>query len=160
MKNITFFSAGFIAGALSMFLFSCEFTDMAYYIDPRLEVYVDRFYSEAKARGVQLERVNLMVRIEPLPGRAARSKREGCQRVVIFSKDTWDFMNNPVWVRGDSVDAGIENIVFHELGHALLDRKHCDPCESIMAAGYSYFTYVDKPEVRKSALDELFKGAN
>lgn len=140
---------------LLVVLSSCQFdTEIEFSIDSRVADHVDRFFAEAEARGINIPRENLIVSVEELDP-LGRSLKSGDQRVVLISADAYDFFG-PKWMSPDSAFYGMENVVFHELGHALLNRKHCDPCYSIMNSGISVFVYAKKPDLRKELIDELF----
>lgn len=62
----------------------------------------------------------------------------------------------------NSTEAFKEKIVFHELGHCVLDRDHFDDdvdgvCVSIMNSGLSGCEFIlEDPDAREAYLDELF----
>jgi hypothetical protein len=64
------------------------------------------------------------------------------------------------WI--NSSDSFRELIVFHELGHCVLDREHLDDqedgiCQSIMHSGLTDCVVpLDDPDLREVYLDELF----
>lgn len=139
-----------IIGLLMMFLLtSCNFNDdIEYKVDERLQPYVDKFFEEAASRGLIFQKYNLVVSIQPkLKEGAGLSRSEGHQRVVVIDQSTYDFLKG--------AHESMEVIVFHELGHALLYRNHCDT-QSIMNPAMSLNQYAAKPEVRKIIVDELF----
>ncbi len=107
-------------------LISCEKKEVSfeYRIEPALEVYVETFFEEAKARGISIPKENLIVEFtDSLPedfcGQCERPKagRAG-QRIIQIRKnrDCWDI----------KVSQNKEALVFHELGHCLLGRDHKD----------------------------------
>jgi hypothetical protein len=107
-------------------LFSCEKVEpvFEYKIEPSLEVFVNRFYQEAELRGIILQKTNLIVEAldvleEDRCGQCQRpkNKREG-QRTVKISKA------RACWSM--SSEQNREALVFHELGHCLLNREHKD----------------------------------
>lgn len=131
---------------LVFLLTSCtEFLDDNHFdIDPELEYYVEKFYKEGEARGVKIQRLNLLAAKsyaikagESIPGGIPYIRISGH---LIDSRDTMK----------------IEYVVFHELGHALLYRDHED--NSIMSTNdYLIPQYKTNPSLRKELIDELFK---
>jgi hypothetical protein len=163
MKKFLTHSISFFVGAIAVCLLMSTLTccmdfdpAIEYRCDPELQPYLDKFYQEAEARGVKINRENLLLRIEPQKNMtgAGHSRRCGCQRVVLISDDSFDFFSEK-WMSKDSAAYGLENVIFHELGHALLDRRHPD-YESLMQTGISYFVYAKDKDRRKLMLDELF----
>ena len=120
-----------------------------YAIEPDLELFVDRFYSEGEARGLIIERENLIVMIKndlnKIDQAWGLSKRKGGQRFVYIDREYYDDM-----LRGNNLEE-IEFLVFHELGHALLGRGHLTGVKSIMNTGWT--SYYGQ---RKEFIDELF----
>jgi hypothetical protein len=93
-------------------------------VDEGLERIVDRFYEEAEQRGVPLQKNNLIVEFsetldEDKCGLCTRPKRKKeIQRRVQISqtKICWDRLST----------LNRETLLFHELGHCLLNRDHDD----------------------------------
>jgi hypothetical protein len=142
---------------LILFLIGCcEFDyETEFYVDPRMEPYVTAFYREAECRGITLHR-NLIVRIENTPGVVGTTKFIGDQRIVIIDQE--DLLNASEFYAKqlDTLHCIVENLVYHELGHALLNRKHCDPCYSIMAQKMSLMEYAGDPDKRSILINEMF----
>lgn len=131
----------------------CNFNDdLEYRIDEPLKPHVEAFFEEAAQRGIILEKINLRAIYAPntygaCPSDAwGVSKRHGDQRVIFIPEDPW-LMEEP---------SALEQLVFHELGHALLYRGHTNEF-SIMREAMILTAYEDDPELRKTLLDELFK---
>ena len=59
--------------------------------------------------------------------------------------------------KGDTLFHAMEHLVFHEMGHAVLDLEHCDPCYGIMHSTSSIMAYVGDAPLRKKMIDELFE---
>lgn len=137
---------------------ACEFdVNPEFYVDPRLEPYVTAFYHEAEVRGIQLSKDHLVVKIEHIdPRNYGESRQMGSQRIVLISATEYTDYRDTTFYSGDTLYHAIENLMFHELGHALLNRPHCDPCYSIMNSTISLFEYSGQPEKRKLLIDELF----
>ncbi|AWW00174.1 putative metallopeptidase [Arcticibacterium luteifluviistationis] len=114
--------------ALAFFLLlaslGCEKEDLVfeYRINDSLKIYVNNFYEEADKRGLNLQEENLIVDFvdsldEDLCGQCERpgGKDEQQRKVLIsITSACWD--QEPQQNR--------EALVFHELGHCLLNREH------------------------------------
>lgn len=149
MKRLTTLTLFLLAGC-------CEFDfQNEFYVDPRLEPYVTSFYTEAGQRGIDLHK-NLIIRIEPMEGGSGVTKYIRNQRIVLINEEHY-FNHTKFYAnRLDTLHCIMENLVYHELGHALLDREHCDPCYSIMAQKMSLMEYAGHPDKRKFLIDEMF----
>lgn len=125
----------------------CDLFDTGYCIDRRLVPYVDNFYQEAALRGVELRTDELTVSLASIKqfGRTYFGKKVKINLSVFDSYTEY----------GTKYSEEVEFIIFHELGHALLDLRHREG-NSIMAESPAIRAYVGKPEVRKQLLDELF----
>jgi hypothetical protein len=123
-------------------------------IDPRLEPYVNAFYTEAAARGIILDTM-LIARVEECGASGKGFTRSG-QHYILINPNTYDYFTSGNWVVGERAYHGLENLVFHELGHALLNRDHCDPKIGIMSAKASLFLYAENADLRREFVDELF----
>lgn len=142
-------------------LTSCEFdVDPEFYVDLRLEPYVTAFYHEADMRGIVLSR-DIVVRVEAIDIHDyGKSSMMGPQHIVLISADNYVDYRDTTYFKGDTLYCAMENLVYHELGHALLNRRHCDPCYSIMHSTMSLFEYVGQPEKRRLLINELFENSN
>lgn len=150
---------------LLMLLFSCkEDSDPA--INPELSFYVERFVEEGIKRGRNISTENLQAKLVDqfsieTPSNVcgygwSNFDTRGTQRIEILN-------NSNCWI--DRTEIEKENIVFHELGHAILDRPHYSAllpnnttpisimCSSI-CSNYGVF-HVDGP-LKDFYLDELF----
>jgi hypothetical protein len=126
-------------------LFSCDKVEpvFEYRIEPRLEPLVNKFYEEAELRGITLQKNNLIIEfVESLEdaqcGTCERPKRKKeLQRHVRISaaKDCWS--------REPSQNQ--EALVFHELGHCLLNRNHKDDLFPSGASKSIMTTSMDGP---------------
>ncbi len=149
MKNLPFFI--FIG-----FLQSCSINSfdqhIEYRVDPLLKPYVDQFYEEAEKRGVELQRVNLIVALNTdviNPNYLGVSQLIGDQRMILINQKYYDrFMN-------ESDSLSVERLMFHEMGHAILNRKHI-LAFSIMNSG-SYYKEYRIDSLRDVLIDEMFK---
>lgn len=141
--------------SLSLFLISCS-EHYEYSVDARLVTYVNKFYTEANNRGVNPQKSNLKVSLGYIADNEGLTKYStnwrgdvSSQIYVWINEDKFNDFNdtNPLW---------IESLVFHELGHGLLLRHHCD-CKSIMnVTTENYRAYKYDSLLRKELLDELF----
>jgi len=126
-------------------LFSCDKVEpvFEYRIEYSLETLVNRFYEEAELRGITLQKTNLIVEfVESLEdgqcGTCERPKRnKELQRHVRISED------KECWSREPSQNQ--EALVFHELGHCLLNRDHKDELFPNGAPKSIMTTIIDGP---------------
>jgi hypothetical protein len=130
---------------ISVMLLSCKEQEF-YQIQPELAEYVNQFYTEGLVRGFEFDRSNLIVRLDSVYEFKESSigifKMEDGQRVVLINSRNfkkYNYTNKKI-------------IVFHELGHALLNRSHTDNEKSIMYPHIQIIPLTDKKEV----IDELF----
>src|SRR5690348_3481890 len=98
------------------FLLSCNDFDYVdpYYISPELQEYVDNFYKEASARNCPVRDYKLEVLIQDLDDYNALGI---CWDGGVVAIDR-DFLNS----HNKTYSLELEAVVFHELGHALLNR--------------------------------------
>lgn len=137
---------------------SCSKEDeVDYFVDCSLTEYFDRFVDEAAERGVVVDfladPVNGYIRVitsQNVIGQCAHKEDE--PNTVIIDKLYWDA----------ATDLEREFLVFHELGHCVLDREHLDNsdgqgfCVSMMTSGTGLCTIRYTAVNRESMLDELF----
>lgn len=92
-----------------------------YSIDKDLEVYIKSFINEANKRGIEIKAENLILKFgstsEEICGQCSKLPTSG-QRTIII--------NNDMVCWKTAVDQNREALVFHELGHCMLDRNHRD----------------------------------
>lgn len=126
-----------------------------YRVDPRLKHHVDKFFEEAAKRGISLDTTNIIASVVPEKQihAAGIANNPGRQCIIRISDDVLNYFQTQ---GKDTAYYATENLIFHELGHTILHRKHNDPKFSIMAAGLSFYTYVSDNDVRKYLVDELF----
>lgn len=128
---------------LILILSSCSFIDDEHeYTDERVSVYVERFYQEAKDRGINPPKAVVVI---------GSVKGWGVSSMDPFPKVTIDRT-----VIGNPDQKFIEYVIFHELGHAVLKRDHCDGFSIMTASPESAFNLWIKGEQREELLDELF----
>lgn len=153
-------------GLLLILMLSCNKEE--HFIDPALQPYIERFLEEAEKRGQSftLEDVQafLLPQVEVdgvrICGLGYAPAFGDKVRRIDIDQLCWNFAS----------DTEREILVFHELGHALLDRVHNDwklpngRNRSIMFAGdYCdiYASYNDcQLDIREYYIDELFKEGN
>ncbi len=138
-------------------------------IDPELKIYVDRFIEEAQLRGVELSKENLdVLLVDEFSQDFGTSffcgygwwnyERTGERRVEIRN-------SAGCWTVRPDIEK--ENLMFHELGHALLSRPHIADrfpngypstimCSSEGDNCDNFTVYYQSPEMRSYYLDELF----
>ncbi len=151
IKNITFL---LIAGLI---MISCN-EDQNNEIESELLIYFNSFESEAETRNVSIDIDNLDIDgyIEHIESRGilgqCKSYSDGSHEVV-FDEDYWNRIS----------DIEKEYLVFHELGHCILDRAHDDTkdangnCNSIMQSGANSCKSLYNTENRAELIDELFR---
>jgi|ADGO01.1.fsa_nt_gi hypothetical protein len=136
---------------LMLFVIACKDDEgTTFQIDPDLIQHVNAFYDEAAERGVNLTKSNLVVRVSDSINEdwAGYTFKDDDQRYVFINDDKYmEFKDQPYI---------IEYMVFHELGHALLNKGHCGSCESIMNGLFFPWEY-DPETMRDTLLDELFQ---
>lgn len=147
---------------LALSITSCH-DDPTYKVDAALNEYLQRFLNEGAVRGrnFDLKEQGIIVEFGDLEGSVAgRCYYEDPVRIVL-DKAYWD--NLALSSNGEELR---ENVIFHELGHGLLDRRHINnylvngDWKSMMCGG----TVVDNRSWninyrairRQYYLDELF----
>lgn len=150
IKNITLL---LIVGIIIM---SCN-KDQNNEIESELLTYFDSFELEAEARNLSIDIDNIDINgyVEDIEERGTlgqcKSYSDG-SHTVVFDENYWDRIT----------DLQREYLVFHELGHCILDRAHDDTkdangnCNSIMQSGANTCKSIYSSENRTSLLDELF----
>ena len=119
MKNLFILILALAVQSCSLNSFDQE---VEYRVDPLLKSYVDKFYEEAEKREVELQKVNLIVLLSnEIGSKFGLSEIKNGQKIVSI---------NSYLV--DSNEKRLKVIIFHELGHALLNRRHKDTQSSIM----------------------------
>jgi hypothetical protein len=136
---------------------SCS-KDKRYNVPPEVDVYVQRFIDEGNARGMDIDIKRLTVEFSDeltgpdntIAGRCSQGFESWRKPVIELSPDFYDF----------SVEVQ-EQLIFHELGHCILDRHHRD---DLLPNGHfastmnmHFWNYVVGQDYkRKYYLDELF----
>ena len=127
-------------------------------VDPKLQEYFDRFVVEGAARNVTVDyeasRISGYLKIITQPGVIGQcAHSETKPNTVIIDQIYWN----------TATDLEKEFVVFHELGHCVLNREHLDEadnqgnCVSIMTSGTAGCHINYTLDTRKAMLDELFK---
>ncbi len=111
-----------------MFLFSCETVDSlepVRVIPDQMQPFVDRFIWEAEKRGMVLDVSKLSFEFDrDIAGGTAQNPAIGsCTSSSDLDLITLDTLNS-LWLFTSNL--GREEIIFHELGHCILDREHND----------------------------------
>lgn len=138
--------------AIVFLLLACS--DEPDFIDGRVSQYVNQFYSEASARGLNNLSKDVTVLVKPMDC--------GCDGVTygtkIYIEQTfYDFNKsrakaNPQY--DQYYNRVIESVVMHELGHAVLKKGHSS---GLMAEKTPYHLYAWYDDKRKEFLDGLFE---
>ena len=129
-------------------------------VDQELWPYFTRFEDEGKARGITVDlsarKIEGSIFEIPDDGVAGDCTfREDDPNTLRVDRETWDNVSEVLR----------EYIVFHELGHCTLIRKHRETadnrgvCLSIMASGTGDCREAFMPSTRARLLDELFDPA-
>jgi hypothetical protein len=117
----------YIKIGLILLLWACEKSSepLLYQVDPTIEVYINKFVEEAALRGITIKKENLIAeftaeRTNEVCGQCLTSKKniEKNQRKITI--------NNSSLCWGTAPNENKEALVFHELGHCLLNRPHKD----------------------------------
>jgi len=126
-------------------LFSCADYEENFFIEEEIEVYYLDFFNEAEIRGVYFEQSDLVIVLGNLPVALGTTIRGNQSPRIIIDSDFW-------------AKARTEKkrfVVYHELGHALLNKRDNKDITSLMCTGeaeaISNF-YLNKSEM----LDKLF----
>jgi len=128
-----------------------------HFIDERLVPYFDAFQEEAKTRGFDYDfkalRVDGYIQRIRENGVAGQCQAyESGQLAVVVQPIYWDNIS----------EQDKEFLIFHELGHCILDREHFDDsnadgtCKSIMNSGGLFCDINYNDRTREEYLDELF----
>ena len=160
VKNLFLYSFIFVVG---ISFFSCKDRN-EYRVGSEFEPYVIRFENEAKLRGdtFHLRSRGLIVEFGDLEDKVAGLCHYGRPIRIEIDRNYWEEVG-----KFGGADLVREELLFHEMGHGLLGRKHLnylltnDEWKSIMCGG-------DKPDDRswnvsyrgqrrKYYLDELFR---
>lgn len=147
--------------------FSSFDQEVEYRIDPRVSEYVNEFFSEAEKRGIVLYKHNLIVvvahRYEYIKDPIINSKagyawKEGDQRIIWIDEDTFNHLSNAhITHKTTCRTTWLKLLVFHELGHSLLNREHNKQHSIMNDAIDSEKNYNhENCEIYSNILDELF----
>lgn len=138
-------------------LCSCE---QDFLIDSRLQPHYESFKQKGIDNGVSVRNDNLVLivkqdlyRYENLYGKMVR------ETGIFTDKQVTVYIASEVFERNDKF---IETVVYHELGHALLDRRHENSYPSLMNTGTMYLGYRNalghySKELEIKLTEELFK---
>lgn len=144
MKLVTVF-------LIAITLSSCSDEDPTLYnVNASLTPYVDAFYSEASARGSNLEKSNLIVSLESQLQSITVIERKGDQWYLSFDKEIFEEM-----VSQGNPNNKIESFLFHEMGKIVLKRELAVNTNSIMNPDIKVNGFKTSDKV--TLLDELFK---
>ena len=134
-----------------LLLTSCNLgmDDYTYSVQPELLPYVETFYKEAEQRGVTILKENLTVVIRPVSSSGLAVHDANGNRIVYINPDSF-------YANSDILENQREYLIFHELAHALLNRRHVKT--------YSIMNYDKAGEIlsdystgsREELLNELF----
>jgi Zn-dependent peptidase ImmA (M78 family) len=126
-------------------------------IDAELMIHFDTFVNEAAVRDlkISLDQIDLDAYVTNIETRGTlgqcKSYSDGSKQIII---------DQPFWESASDIER--EYVVFHELGHCLLNRSHDDSkdsngnCQSIMQSGDGECNGLYNLQNRNSLLEELF----
>lgn len=144
-----------ILSLLLLTTFSCT-KDETVSVDAALQPLFDDFASEAQTRGMNLDMSHysgiFMELEENNVAAKCQTLSNGSKRVVV---------DQSFWISASALQR--EMVVFHELGHCVLNRPHLDDartdgsCVSMMQSGLSLCKMSYTNLTRSAYLDELFK---
>lgn len=153
----------FLGFVLSLMSLACRI--QSEHIDqslPEINHYVQVFLQEGKKRGIDLSNKSDMLQVQL--GKLPDTKSGVCQAI---KEKRRIILNEKMWSKLDSFQR--KALVFHELGHCLLDRDHLNDelprgeCKSIMVETKSdstcYYNYYSEGWMAYY-LDELFGVVN
>ena len=130
-------------------------TEFQYFVQSELQPFFDKFQEEGTARGKILDMKTVSGVLGDLPsvnvlGRCEQSTLNG---TVTIDQAFWD--------KASYYEK--EYVLFHELGHCVLDRRHLEDqradgtCVSIMQSGTGGCRMSYNAQTRSAYLDELFQ---
>lgn len=140
-----------VFAALSMM--SCtDFLDQSHFeVDTNLQYYTDKFFNEASVRGLNIKPNSLIVKLGDC------QKQDGVLGITKYHSITTIIIDRDFFEYNKMMDSlMIETVVFHELGHAVLHRDHCDDY-SLMNPNKYVSDYRLNDAKRKTLTDELLK---
>ena len=161
MRNSTFYSV--CTFLLILFLSSCGGNSHQYKVDSAFADYLQRFENEGATRGhtFNVEKDGLIIQFGTLTGDVAGLTHYETPIRIEIDKTYWDAISKTA-----GADLMKEDLLFHELGHGLLGRKHLNDTlengdwKSIMCGGDKVnnrsWNINYRGERRKYYLDELF----
>ncbi len=128
------------------------------FVDSRLVPYFTSFQKEAVTRGVMIDLTQSKIAGEIMPFEEQTEASAQCVQpaeeghYIRIEENYWSGLS----------ELKKEFIVFHELGHCVLDRRHLDDqdeagrCLSMMHSGSTSCKNEYNSDTRNSYLDELF----
>lgn len=161
MRNRIFYSV--CTFSLILFFSSCGGNSHEYKVDSAFTDYLQRFKNEGATRGhtFNVETSGLIVEFGTLTGDVAGLTHYETPIRIEIDKKYWDAISKTA-----GADLMKEDLLFHELGHGLLGRKHLNTTlengdwKSIMCGGDKVnnrsWNINYRGERRKYYLDELF----
>jgi hypothetical protein len=131
-----------------------------YYVDSALTPYLDRFKHEAKIRGKSIDSSTLTLVFGETKTKLEPSTVGTCLTGTVLGLFPVVTIDTSHWTTIQEYEK--EELIFHELGHCLLERDHC----SVKANGLSVsIMEPDDSDLvayltnRDSMIDELFNPA-
>lgn len=124
-------------------------------IDDELKPYYQSFIEEGFKRNIDFTKNDILLvfssEMKPSVHGVSIDRKKDLVSEIYINIDTWYF--NPL---NEYQKARNEVTVFHELGHAFLNRSHTNHCESIMTP-YVVCKYDNWVLDKEKMINELFK---
>lgn len=157
-SRITLTGYAYFFLGMSLITFSaCEQeTEIVFVVESSLQDYFDRFVDEGALRGINIAYATSQVEAHisdiPEPNVIGQCAWNHTSHSITIDRNYWRTAN----------DMQREFVVFHELGHCVLELNHVDGadgngnCESIMTSGTGNCRVVYTINNRERLLNELF----
>lgn len=144
MKNILYIIS-------ILLFFSCELIDQNHFeVEAELRPFVANFYNEAYKRGRHIQHDNLMIYFSPLSGLAGESMNFTTIPTIHIDPTFFNKYSK------ENKLAYIEYVVFHEMGHAMLNRDHIDAYTIMTSNNKLIKEFSNGNQTRTRLIDELF----
>lgn len=142
---------------ISLTLLSC---DQDFLIDSRLQPHYESFKQKGIVYGVKVRNENLVLLVKQ-----DMLKNENLYGKLVREKGIFTNKQVTVYIASEALERNqkfIETVVYHELGHALLHRRHEDSYPSLMNTGTMYLGYRNalghySKDLETKLTEELFK---
>ncbi len=143
---------------ISIISTSCE-EEQVLVVDDTIQPYFDLFEEEGSVRGktidlaaANIQGIQTIIEEDNVSGQCVVNSSTGAKTIRV---------NQAFWTTASALEK--EFLIFHELGHCYLDRRHLDDtgasgnCNSMMYSGNSVCKMRYTNSTRTAYLDELFQ---